>query len=204
VDETPYLIELDPTDRGGSPLDDVEDDETNVVGDEDDEAPAESPLELNMSDDKWASLGDEFQEFMDESDEDLEGNISNSDSESNRSDSSVRTTDSKRNRRKRKRVSASANVSEGEESDSSVSSTSRLQMRKKRTLERVTSLTNVVTADKSSGLPSPETTGPEEEQGDEEKNNDPAGLAADDSDADDGLEAEMLAGLAADSEDEDS
>lgn len=204
MDETPYLIELDPTDRGGSPLDDVEDDETNVVGDEDDEAPAESPLELNMSDDKWASLGDEFQEFMDESDEDLEGNISNSDSESNRSDSSVRTTDSKRNRRKRKRVSASANVSEGEESDSSVSSTSRLQMRKKRTLERVTSLTNVVTADKSSGLPSPETTGPEEEQGDEEKNNDPAGLAADDSDADDGLEAEMLAGLAADSEDEDS
>ena len=204
MDETPYLIELDPTDRGGSPLDDVEDDEINVVGDEDDEAPAESPLELNMSDDKWASLGDEFQEFMDESDEDLEGNISNSDSESNRSDSSVRTTDSKRNRRKRKRVSASTNVSEGEESDSSVSSTSRLQMRKKRTLERVTSLTNVVTADKSSGLPSPETTGPEEEQGDEEKDNDPAGLAADDSDADDGLEAEMLAGLAADSEDEDS
>lgn len=192
VDETPYLIELDPTERSGSPLEDLEDDEVVGTADEEGEGAAESPVELDLSDDKWQSMGDEFQEFMDESD-DTEGDNSNSDSESNRSDVSAQT-ESKRNKRKRKRVTSSADVSEGDDSDTSVNSTSRLQRRKKRTMERVTSLTNVVSADKSSGLPSPETTGPEEGQGDEDnKGADAVGPAADESDVDDGLEAEMMA-----------
>lgn len=60
-------------------------------------------------------------------------------------------------------------------------------------MERVSSLTNVLTADKSSGLPSPETTGPEEEQGEEGDVVKPAGLDLGDEDYDDALEAEMLA-----------
>jgi RNA polymerase II subunit A-like phosphatase len=65
-------------------------------------------------------------------------------------------------------------------------------------------LTNVVIADKSSGLPSPETTGPEEGQGDdEEKVSGTNGVAPDlQEDYDDGLEAELLAGFG-DSDDED-
>jgi RNA polymerase II subunit A-like phosphatase len=70
-------------------------------------------------------------------------------------------------------------------------------------MERVTSLTNVVLAEsKSSGLPSPETTGPEEDQGDEvdgeEKvlNLEANGTAPDlQDDYDNGLEAELLAGF---------
>ena len=62
-------------------------------------------------------------------------------------------------------------------------------------MERVTSLNTVVNADKASGLPSPETTGPEEEQGEEDgKVFDAQGEGADvESDYDDGLEAEMMA-----------
>lgn len=187
VDETPYLIELDANDRSGSPFEDPDDDE---FGDGD---AAESPVELNMSDDKWQGMEDEFQDFMDDLSDDTEGENSNSDSESNRSDVNAQT-DPKRQKMKRKRSTPSADASD-EESDASVSSTSRLQRRKKRTMERVTSLNNVVIADKSSGLPSPETTGPEEGQGegDEEKELDPVGLVVEDSDADDGLEAEMMA-----------
>jgi RNA polymerase II subunit A-like phosphatase len=138
-------------------------------------------------------MEDEFQDFMDDLSDDTEGENSNSDSESTRSDVNAQT-DPKRQKMKRKRSTASADVSD-EESDASVSSTSRLQRRKKRTMERVTSLNNVVIADKSSGLPSPETTGPEEGQGegDEEKYIEPVDLAVNDSDADDGLEAEMMA-----------
>ncbi|KAF2268462.1 hypothetical protein CC78DRAFT_455070 [Lojkania enalia] len=196
VDESPYLIEIDPAERGGSPFEDLEDDDIGATGDEDGDEPQLSPLDMsNMSDEKWQSLGDEIDDFLNESD-DTEDN-SNSDSESVRSDSSAQT-ESKRPKRKRKRGTASIDGSETEDSDASANSTSKLQRRKKRTLERVTSLTNVVSADKSSGLPSPETTGPEEEQGDDDgKYADPAGDAADaagdESDYDDGLEAEMLA-----------
>lgn len=192
MDETPYLIEIDAADRGGSPFEDLEDTDVGVTGDEDG-GEEEDLAQLDMSAEKWQSLDDEFQDFMNESD-DTEDN-SASDSESVRSDNSAQA-DSKQNKRKRKRKTGSVDGSEAEESDASVTSTSRLQRRKKRTMERVTSLTNVVSADKSSGLPSPETTGPEEGQGDElEKDPDPAGLAADNSDEDDGLEAEVLAEL---------
>jgi RNA polymerase II subunit A-like phosphatase len=199
VDETPYSIEIDDADRGGdSPLDDSHDSDDGAVVEEDG---GDDAVQLDMSADKWKSLDDEFQDFMNESDETDDN--SNSDSESVRSDTSAQTDSKQPTKRKRKRKGYSTDDSGAEDSDGSVSSTtSRLQRRKKRTMERVTSLTNVVTADKSSGLPSPETTGPEEEQGDDEDMVKPAGLDIADEDYDDGLEAEMLAGFEAASDDD--
>lgn len=191
MDETPYLIEIDAADRGGSPVPDLEDESINGTGDEEaDEAP-HSPI-VEMSDEAWAALDDELAEFMDETDTD---GGSESDTDSVRSENSTMS-DAKQTKKKRKRTD-STEASETEESDASVTSTSRLQRRKKRTMERVTSMTNVVSAEKSSGLPSPETTGPEEEQGeDEDKMAEANGVAPDlDEDYDDGLEAELLAGF---------
>lgn len=192
VDEEHYLIEVDQADRG-SPFEDLDDTDIAATGDED----GTDPVNLDMSDENWAGLDDEFQAFMDESDD--TDDQSNSDSESIQSDASTQN-DSKRSQRKRKRAgTGSTDNSEADDSDASVDGTSRLQRRKKRTMERVTSLTNVLTAEKSSGLPSPDTTGPEEEQGELEKNPDPAGLAAGNSDPEDdddgGLGAELLAEL---------
>ena len=191
MDETPYLIEIDAADRGGSPVPDLEDESINGTGDEEADDAQHSPI-VEMSDEAWAALDDELAEFMDETDTD---GASESDTESVRSESST-VSDTKQAKKKRKRTS-SREVSEAEESDSSVNSTSQLQRRKKRTMERVTSLTNVVSADKSTGLPSPETTGPEEEQGeDEDKAVEANGVAPDlEEEYDDALEAELLAGF---------
>jgi len=67
-----------------------------------------------------------------------------------------------------------------------------LQRRKKQAMERTTSLTNVTSADKSSGLPSPDTTGPEEDK--EAGAEAVEGNETDDLD-DAALEAEMMAEL---------
>jgi RNA polymerase II subunit A-like phosphatase len=191
VDETPYLIESDPTERGGSPRPDAEDESVNGTGEEDADGTPQSPV-VDMSDEAWAALDDELADFMNEPDTD---GGSESDADSVHSEIST-ASDAKQTKKKRKRTS-SAEVSEAEESDSSVTSTSQLQRRKKRTMERVTSLANVVTADKSSGLPSPETTGPEEGQGDDDETVPEANGVAPDlqDDYDDGLEAELLAGF---------
>lgn len=194
VDETPYIIETDAAERGGSPIADLEDESIDGTGDE---AADASPV-VEMSNDDWAQLDDELADFMNETDTD---GGSESDTDSVRSDNST-VSDTKQQAKKKRKRTNSTDVSETEndgESDSSVNSTSRLQRRKKRTMERVTSLTNVVTADKS-GLPSPETTGPEEDQGEndveEEEMKNPE-------DYDDGLEAELLAGFGDDSDGED-
>jgi len=107
----------------------------------------------------------------------------------------------------RKRKLADVDPSDEDDSDTSTASKSgsKLQRRKKRALERVTSLTNVVNASKSphkseSGLPSPETTGPEEEaqerangtNGNNVGTEDGGGNGDDDDDGSD-LEAEMMA-----------
>jgi RNA polymerase II subunit A-like phosphatase len=189
VDESPYLIELDEADRGGSPFEGLEDDSINVTGDEDGAEPIESPVQLDMSADQWKSMGDELDDFLNDSDGTEDASASDTDS--------IQSTNStnSNSKRKRKRETDSNGESDEEESDTSVTSASKLQRRKRRTMERVTSLNTVVNADKSSGLPSPETTGPEEEQGEDDgKTFDPQGQAADiDSDYDDGLEAEMMA-----------
>lgn len=195
VNEDDYLIEIDQAERGGSPFEDFEDTDVAATGDEDGGADGQDPVNLAISPENWAELDDDFQAFMDESDD--TDDHSNSDSEGVQSDASTQT-DSKRNKRKRKRTgTASADNTEADDSDASVEGTSQLQRRKKRTMERVTSLTNVVTAEKSSGLPSPDTTGPEEEHGELEKDPHPADVDAGDLDPgeDDGLEAELLAGF---------
>ncbi|KAF2687694.1 hypothetical protein K458DRAFT_331937 [Lentithecium fluviatile CBS 122367] len=186
VDETPYLIEMDDADRGGSPFEELEDDSINVSGDENGLEPIESPVQLDMSDDQWKSMGDELDDFLNESD-------GTEDASASESESVVSTNST--SKRKRKRDPESNDNSEDDDSDASINSASKLARRKRRTMERVTSLNTVVNADKSSGLPSPETTGPEEEQGEEDgKTFDPQGEGADlDSDFDDGLEAEMMA-----------
>ncbi|KAF2819684.1 hypothetical protein CC86DRAFT_449741 [Ophiobolus disseminans] len=187
VDETPYLIGMDPAERGGSPFGELED--------ESDEGPEEpANVELGMSLENWASVDDELAEFMNETDTDDDNN--ESDSESVRSDHST-VSDAKQNGKKRKRETKSTDISEAEESDSSTTSVTKLQRRKKRTMERVTSLTNVTTLEKSSGLPSPETTGPEEGQGDDEEQGPEANGVAPDlqDDYDQSLEAELLAGF---------
>lgn len=189
VDEGPYIIELDAADREGSPLGELDDDESiSATGDEEGEEPAIS-LDA-MTADSWATVDDELADFLNDSETD---GGSDSDAESVRSDNST-SSDAKQPKRKRKRSTTSADITDTEESDSSVTSTSRLQRRKKRTLERVTSLANVVTAEKSSGLPSPETTGPEEDHGGGGGENDAKTPAGED-DYDDGLEAELLAGF---------
>jgi len=193
VDEKPYMIEIDPAERGGSPFGELEDESIDATGDEEPEEPAESPM-LDLTAETWDEVNDELADFLNETDTDEENN--ESDSDSIRSDTST-ASDAKQNIKKRKREPKSTDVSEAEESDSSTTSVSKLQRRKKRTMERVTSLTNVETLEKSSGLPSPETTGPEEGQGDdEEKAPETNGVAPDlQDDYDDGLEAELLAGF---------
>jgi RNA polymerase II subunit A-like phosphatase len=190
VDETPYLIEVDPAERGGTPL---EDDSIEASGDEEADALAESPISLDLNLQDWDGVDDEFEAFMDGDDTD-EGA---SGSESERSDDSTASTASKTQKKRKRTNGNTTDGSEAEESDSSIASTSRLQRRKKRTMERVTSLTNVVSAEKSSGLPTPEATGTEavnlgvEKTGPEEKD-----VAPDlQDDNDDALEAELLAGF---------
>jgi RNA polymerase II subunit A-like phosphatase len=189
VDEGPYLIESDPAERGGSPGPDPEDESINGEG-EADGAP-QSPV-VDMSEETWAELDDELADFMNETDTD---GGSESEADSVRSENST-ASEAKRTKTKRKRTN-STDVSETEESDSNANSTSQLQRRKKRTMERVTSLATVVTVEKSSGLPSPETTGPEEGQGEDDETVPEANGVAPDlqDDYDDGLEAELLAGF---------
>lgn len=195
VDETPYLIEVDAAERGGSPF---EDDSMDASGDEEADDLADSPVTLNLTADNWNSVDDELAEFMDDDDTDGE-QPSGSDSE--RSDDSTASTSSKKQTKRKRTNGNTTDGSEAEESDSSVTSTSRLQRRKKRTMERVTSLTNVVTAEKSSGLPTPEATGTEAVAlvGEDKEGAEERGVAADvQDDYDDGLEAELLAGFDSD------
>jgi len=176
----------------------AEDDDPAITGDEgnggdEGDGEADEEVKLDMSDEKWQSLGEEFQDFMNE--EGDSGDESETDSESVRSDLSAQ------NKRKRKRSMDSAESSEAEESDGSTNSDTgtKLQKKKKRALERTTSLNNVVTADKSSGLPSPDTTGPDEGQGDEDNGN---GFMEDIDDDSAALEAELMAEFERESDEE--
>ncbi|KAJ4987763.1 fcp1-like phosphatase [Stagonosporopsis vannaccii] len=192
VDETPYIIPVDRAERGGSPIED--DNSINASGEDEADGLAESPVTLNLTADNWDSMDNEFGEFMNSDDTDGE-HASESDSE--RSDDSTASTSSQTQKKRKRTNGNTTDGSEAEESDSSVVSTSRLQRRKKRTMERVTSLTNVVTAEKSSGLPTPEATGTESLPGAGSKDGpEENGVAPDlQEDNDDALEAELLAGF---------
>ncbi|KAF2147221.1 uncharacterized protein K452DRAFT_3678 [Aplosporella prunicola CBS 121167] len=150
-------------------------------------SPVEDQQVVGLSAEDRDDVYDELKEFMGTDD-------SESDTDGSQTDGSVRSTASKASgRKKRKRNVESAESSEADDSDASaagegatkVGGGSKLQRRKKRAFERVTSLANVSTAGQSSGLPSPDTTGPEEGRGDEEE-----GVEEEQLDA---LEAELLA-----------
>ncbi|KAK7552563.1 hypothetical protein IWX49DRAFT_496043 [Phyllosticta citricarpa] len=163
--------------------------------------------DLVMDEKDRQEMMDELAEFLGDSDTE-EDTSEPSDPEGFESDASVATKNGV-GAKKRKRRPESAENS-GEESDSNatddgvagVGVESKLQRRKKRAFERVSSLTNVSTADHSSGLPSPDTTGPEEGvEGDEVDAGD--AHEPDEDEDDDALEAELLAEFEKDDDEED-
>lgn len=195
VSETPHLIEVERDHHGSQeslPFDELEDgvvlSESESTGedwvatlpdDNDDEGEDyDEESELNLyekdpiRDEEWDAMNAEVDEFLEGLDTEDEGN---------ESDASTR---------KRKRDGTdSADGSDAEGTDISVNGDgSELQKRKRRALERTTGLANVAVADQSSGLPSPDTTGPEEENQDD--------------DVDDGFAAAFVAGLEGSEENE--
>lgn len=181
VDEGPYLIEFgrdngphdslpfDDDYEGGVILTPSEDGgEVTELPDDMDSAPLSPTFETKGMD--WNDADDEVKDFLgsdgesemefDESDSDA----SDSSNASNHSNASGRSAS-----RKRKRAPSSVDGRDNDEaqdaSDPSAENAagSALQKRRKKASERTTGLANVTLADKSSGLPSPETTGPDDE-----------------------------------------
>lgn len=195
VNETPHLIEVERDHHGSQeslPFDELEDDvalsESDSTGaedgaaalpddidDEGEEYDEESDLNAYekdpIRDEEWDAMNAEVDEFLEGLDTEDEGNESDASMHSNLS---IRSKRSSSNTRKRKREGTdSADGTDGEATDASVNGNgSELQKRKRRALERTTGLTNVAVADKSSGLPSPDTTGPEEENHDDDVDDD--------------------------------
>jgi RNA polymerase II subunit A C-terminal domain phosphatase len=220
-DEGPYIVPVEPDEDGplptdlGSVFDDLDngiglfssDEEAAATEDEKDgleavevEEDLEGVMPISPSDDRtliggtdqdWESMGAELDEFLAESDSD----------ESVQSD-----TTGPAGNKKRKRANDSEPATESEESDSGDKKipSSQLQQRKKRALQRVSSLTNVesLNGKTPSSLPSPESTNPSDDQ-------EPAvdGVRSandyDDDDDDAALEAEMEAELAKESQEDD-
>ncbi|KAL1634807.1 CTD phosphatase Fcp1 [Diplodia intermedia] len=179
-------------------LDELVEDDMASDDDELDDMMPTSPVDetnLALDDEDREELEKELAEFLDDSESDSEGSEKSNGFES---DTSVRSEGSAKSaHKKRKRNAESNENSEASDSDSNATDDgtvsiagSKLQRRKKRALERVTSLTNVASVEQSSGLPSPDTTGPEEGQGEEDAGAVHQPNADEDDDA---LEAEMLA-----------
>ena len=209
VDEGPYLIEFgrDSGPQDSLPFDDFEEGVT-LTPSEDGGEPAELPDDMEneplsptfeTKGMDWNEADDELKDFMGsdgESDIDFE-------SDSDASDSSVNSNKSGRSTsRKRKRAPSSVDGTEtGEAQDASDPSAdnaagSALQKRRKKASERTTGLANVVLPEKSSGLPSPETTGPDDEVNGaaEEEAGEEDGAEEEEEDDDGGeLEAMLLA-----------
>lgn len=194
VDEAPYQIEIEretilstdslPHDQMPDALDfsDEEDPGTDAETPIPDEIPSDpvdgppsNPLESPIlpTNDDWADIDKELEEFM------ASGSDTDSGTEDELGDESDASFTATPDSRKRKRVQ-SANNSDAEDSDASTtanggpngsSTGSKLQRRKKQALDRNTSLSNVsmaaTTKDSSSGLPSPDATGPEEQDVDD-------------------------------------
>lgn len=209
-DETPYLIPVDGDDAGHglggdtSPLDELED--GDFLSAEDDEAgateeptPDDSDFENpDFNNNEWAAMHDDLDDFLNETDDEEPGRESDTDSVRSGNETDLQgDPNPSTNGRKRRREDGSTEPSDTEDSDASTTSRSKLQKRKKRAFERVTSLTNMTVAVDPSGLPSPDTTGPEEHT------NGKAAPPAADEDDDDDLEAEMMAGFDDDEYDDD-
>jgi RNA polymerase II subunit A-like phosphatase len=196
ADEGPHLILVEREDHGPQdslPFDDLED---GVIltpsedgGDDaalpDGNEPLLSPIGRN--DVEWGSLDEEFENFFGDLDGDDTENDETDRESGGESDASTQSTSSRKGKRKR----STKSVDGTEDSDDTTNGQlgSELQKRKKRALERTTGLANVSSADNPSGLPSPDTTGPEEDAGEKQHAN---GDKTDD-DLDDDFEREMMA-----------
>ncbi|KAF2422435.1 hypothetical protein EJ08DRAFT_596862 [Tothia fuscella] len=183
ADETDFLIEVE-NDNGpheSLPFDDADENviltpnaeagEEEVKEDEEDnQIPPISPI-LEQVD--WGTFDQEYEDFMKDMSDDSEMDTGD---ESDASTPSNKSTASKSKSTKRKRAAESVDGSgsggsDGEDAASINGTTngtdlgSDLQKRKKRAYERTTGLAIVTTtADSPSGLPSPDTTGPEEDE----------------------------------------
>ncbi|RDI77527.1 hypothetical protein Vi05172_g12490 [Venturia inaequalis] len=167
-----------------------------------DEEPNSPVLDI-LENVEWGDLEDEMKDFYDsedetEADDDDEGNDEGMESDaSGKSGRSSRSTSSRKSKRKRTESINGDYEEVGE-------STSALQKRRKMAAERTTGLANVETLDNPSGLPSPDTTGPEEEAGEKTNavSNGAEGEVGDDDDDDD-FEQAMMAEFDKDSDAED-
>jgi RNA polymerase II subunit A-like phosphatase len=174
ADETPYIIEVEDDRRPADPLpgdwpielDDLSDDDegfedNGASADDDGIEPPHSPIEdLIPNADMWGGWEEELEDYLgsdafDSSEED--GNESDASNSSDRSNRDAK--------RKRDATDEGGDVDAVDVEGTNGHPESQLQRRKKRALERTSSLTQVATAEQSSGLPSPEATGPEEEGG---------------------------------------
>jgi RNA polymerase II subunit A-like phosphatase len=146
----------------------------------------------------WADMEDEMADFYDSEDDDTEVDDDDEGMESDASGKSGRSSRSTSSRKlKRKRTTESVNGDYEEAGES----TSALQKRRKMAAERTTGLANVETLENPSGLPSPDTTGPEEDAGEKAKAQaNGADGDAEDSDEDDDFAQAMMAELDRDSD----
>ncbi|KAF2083771.1 hypothetical protein K490DRAFT_76300 [Saccharata proteae CBS 121410] len=224
VSEEPHVIHVEPDEHGPhgqiSPLEEL--DEGTVLSSSEEDAalttdgelgdPNEdeeledlaphSPVdetEIRGKAEDWEAMEDELEEFLNASDSEDGDDDDASDSDASQSDRSIAS-----QLVKRKRDGDSTDESEEDISLVSVAGGSKLQRRKRQAMERTTSLTNMATAEKESpsGLPSPDTTGPEEDQGEDDSDIKDRAAADDDADEDADLEAEMLAELERDDDDD--
>lgn len=172
VDEGPHTIEFD-RDSGqheSLPFDELEEGIT-LTPSEDGADVSDLPDDLEneplsptfeRGELKWDDLDDEVKDFLGSDDE--SGADDGSDS-----DASISSGVSGRSlSRKRKRAPSSVGSAEQESGEVLAAGSSdvgsNLQKRRKKAAERSTGLANVTVAGQSSGLPSPETTGPDDEQ----------------------------------------
>lgn len=205
MDERPHLIAIEREDNLGSfSLPTGNAGEDVLLTPSEDEAEVMVPTDLliepvspTLGKADWDDVNAELDEFLDSDDDDSEMDSElDSDLDSDASIDSKKSGESTSSRsKKRKRGTDSVDGSGEENSDdgSNGSLGSQLQKRKKRALERTTGLANVATVDTPSGLPSPDTTGPEEDMGEANGTQKSNGDLVEDEDDDDAFAREMMA-----------
>jgi RNA polymerase II subunit A-like phosphatase len=181
VPEGPHSIDVEREEHDfhdSLPFEELEEESMLTPSEEEGADDAVLPSEIEEADDEpkspvldllggvnWDDMEDEMKDFYDseddtEADDDDEGMESDASGKSGRSS---RSTSSRKLKRKRTTESINGDYEEAGES------TSALQKRRKMAAERTTGLANVETLENPSGLPSPDTTGPEEDAADKIK-----------------------------------
>jgi RNA polymerase II subunit A-like phosphatase len=201
VDEEPFKIEVEPDDRAAD-LDDLDYHSSdggqhgglNGVADdmdEEDDEPPISPISevLPTNQGDWDDMEDELDDYLNSS------GSEDSDASGTESDASISSKRSRKRKRARSDTGSDGEAANGDAPNGvNGQPESELQKRKKRAMERTTSLTQVANAEQTSGLPSPDETGPEEEEPGVAVKKDANPVAADEAgEDDDDLEALMMA-----------